>query len=199
MVTLLVILIVFGYMGWRRGTTREVIVLASILVAQLVRTTRAGDVVFGLINNVWSMFRLVLHLVFTRPQPPLPQAFAELEQMEPLISPARREPVLFLMFVGVILMGYWISDSVPKRPSPFAALLGMLNGYLIGSLILPLLPRALPAALPGQRVTEEQRREAGRIAVQGVKQLGDALGISPVYLVMLVVALLILWAVRELR
>jgi len=198
-VTLLVLLVVFGYLGWRRGAAREFIVLVSILLAQLVRTTPLGSIVLRLLNNAWFSVQFVLHGGLTRPPSEMPKVFQEISQMPALIPAGRRESVLFMLFVITILLGYVVSGYVPRRPSPFAAILGMLNGYLIGALVLPLLPRALPASLPGNQLEPVQREAASRFMHEGLRQLEEALGISTPYLVLIFVGLLILWAALELR
>lgn len=197
-VTLLVLLLVFGYIGWRRGLVRELIVFFAILFGQLIRSSDMGPGLVDTINRTWALFKLGISSGFSPDK--MMQRANQLTQMKPLIPPERQEAFLFLMFIGIIFLGYYMGRYVSSsHPSPISMLMGMINGYLIGSLVLPLLPRQLPTALPGQKLSEAQRKQAQEFMHQGIQQLSQVLGIEPAYLVLLIVGLLILWAAWELR
>ncbi len=197
-VTLFVLLLVFGYMGWRRGLVRELIVFFAILFGQLIRSSDVGPGLVNAINRTWALFKLGISSGFS-PQKMMARA-DQLKQMKPFIPPERQEAFLFLLFIGIIFLGYYLGRYVSSsRPSPISMLMGMVNGYLIGSLVLPLLPRQLPTALPGQELSEPQRKQAQEFLHRGIQQLSQVLGIEPAYLVLLIVGLLIIWAALELR
>ena len=197
-VTLFVLLLVFGYMGWRRGLVRELIVFFAILFGQLIRSSDVGPGLVNAINRTWALFKLGISSGFS-PQKMMARA-DQLKQMKPFIPPERQEAFLFLLFIGIIFLGYYLGRYVSSsRPSPIYMLMGMVNGYLIGSLVLPLLPRQLPTALPGQELSEPQRKQAQEFLHRGIQQLSQVLGIEPAYLVLLIVGLLIIWAALELR
>ncbi len=194
--TLIVLLTFFGYLGWQRGVAREVIVTVSIFLAYLVRTDRLGEVIIGLINSLWFVVAVAFKARFSLEQM---MVLARSGEIRPLIPEERYAAVLFILFFMVLFLGYKVSTTVPARPSPLGFLIGMVNGYLIGAIVLPLLPRSLPVLLPGGRLSEEQREEAVKVMQEGVRQLGEVLGVEPVYLIMGLIALFLVWAALELR
>ncbi len=194
--TLLLLLAVFGYLGWRRGLAREVAVLGAIFLAQLVRSSSLGPKVINYINNIYLMVSIAIRARFSLTRI---MEIVSQENLTPLIPPERTEAALFILFFLILFLGYAVGRFLPVQPSPMAIVVGMLNGYLIGSTVLPLLPRTLPATLPGQQIPEPQREEAARVMSEGMRQLSDLLGIQPVHVLLLVVAVFLIWAVLELR
>ncbi len=196
-VTLFVLLLVFGYVGWKRGFGRELVVFFAIMFGQLLRATDVGTKLVERLNQFWALFKLAASAGFSPPK--MMEKAGELSKMKPLIPSDRQQAFLFLLFIGVIFLGYFVGRFISSRPSPVAMVMGMINGYLIGSLILPLLPRQLPARVPGQRVSAAQQRQAGEFMHQGIEQLSQILGIQPAYVVLMLVGGLILWAAWKLR
>lgn len=193
---LFVLLAFFGYLGWQRGAAREVIVTGAIIVAHLVRTEQVGQVLIGIINSLWLLVSVTVKARFSLEQM---VALARSGEVSPLIPAERQEAALFLLFFLVLFLGYKLSMSMSAHPSPLGFLLGMVNGYLIGATVLPLLPRTLPLALPGEGLSAQQREEAISVMREGLRQLGEVLGVEPVYLIMALIALFLVWAALELR
>ncbi len=196
-ITLFVLLLLFGYLGWKRGFVREFIVFLAILVGQLIRATDLGPRLVLKINQFWALFKIAAKAGFSPPK--MLEMAGEISRIHPLIPPDRQDAFLFLLFIAIILLGYVLSSLVTARPSPLGWVMGMVNGYLIGALLLPILPRQLPSHLPGQAVSPEQQRQASEAMRRGVQQVGEILGVQPVYVVLLLIALLLLWAAWELK
>ncbi len=196
-ITLFVLLLLFGYLGWKRGFVREVIVLVAILLGQLVRATDLGVRLVIKINQFWALFKIAAKAKFSPPK--MLELAGEWSRIHPLIPPDRVDVFLFFFFISTILLGYAVSNLVSSRPSVVGGIVGMINGYLIGALLLPILPRQLPARLPGRALSPEQQRQAGEVMRRGVQEVGEILGIQPIYVVLLFIAFLLLWAAWELR
>ncbi|NPA89972.1 MAG: hypothetical protein GXO55_00740 [Chloroflexi bacterium] len=196
-VTLFALLLLFGYLGWRRGFAREFIVFVAILIGQIIRATDLGPQLVVKINQFWALFKIAAKAGFSPPK--MLELAGEIATIEPLIPPDRQEAFLFLLFLFVIFLGYFVGQFISSRPSPVGMIMGMINGYLIGALLLPVLPRELPAHLPGQTASVAQRQQAQEVMRRGLQQVGEILGVQPVYALLLLIALLLLWAAWELR
>lgn len=192
--TLLVLLAIFGYLGWRRGAAREAVFLATILIASLVQSNTYGSRIIDFINDLSVLVQIAVRGGFSLSRM---MELAARERFSPLIPNDQREAAQFVLFFAVLFLGYWISTRLPARPSAMGFVLGLVNGYLIGALVLPLLPPGLPAALPGGSAGGGS--DAVRVLEQGSRQLESVLGLGLSNLVLLLVAFFVIWAALKLR
>lgn len=192
--TLFVLLALFGYLGWKRGPAREIAFLVTIFIASLVQSNQYGPRIVEFINNIALLVQIAVRGRFSL------QRMIQVVQsgnISPFIPPERVEAAQFILFFLVLFFGYWISTRLPARPSPVGLFLGLVNGYLIGALVLPWLPSGLPAMLPGgQRASGS---DAAQVLEQGMQQLQQVLGLGAVNLIVIVMVFFVLWAAFKLR
>lgn len=192
--TLLVLLALFGYLGWRRGAAQEAAFTATILIASLVQSNTYGARIIDFINNISLLVQIAVRGRFSLSRM---MELVQKEQFSPLIPEAQREAAQFVLFFAVLFLGYWISTRLPARPSAMGLVMGLVNGYLIGALVLPLLPPGLPAVFPGGSASGSPN--AVRVLEEGTRQLEGVLGLGLPNLALLLMAFFVIWAALKLR
>jgi hypothetical protein len=149
-VALILYLTLFGWIGYRRGSLRELIVLFIAVVGYLVLRQYQGIVV-TLINlfGRFAVFAQAGGLTGTDPD-----AILLIRDAPNIISPQQGETVIFLIWAVLLLFTYLVTGqfirNARNRSDSSAILLGMLNGLFYFSIFLPVLSSILwPAAAPG--------------------------------------------------
>jgi hypothetical protein len=146
-VALILYLILFGWIGYRRGSLRELIVLFVSFVGYLV-LRRYQNIVVTLIN-LFGRF-----IVFAQAGGLAgddPDAILQLRDAPNILDPAQGSTVIFLFWVLLLLAVYGFTGRFitngRNRYDTTAIFLGMLNGIFYFSIFLPLLSSILwPAA-----------------------------------------------------
>jgi hypothetical protein len=127
-VALIIYLIFFGMLGYRRGATRELWVL-------VVSLTLAFGLQFFSAQVVTLFDRLGKGIAFLTGQP--------IPEQSPLgaWAAANTTTLLLLLWFGGIVFTYFVTNrAVRKSPSDgWAALLGVLNGLVFATIFAPLL------------------------------------------------------------
>lgn len=139
LVTFLLYLAFFGWIGWRRGWLAELIVFGAAFLAWIA-FQQQGDIFVRIANLGGKFFAFVrAGGLGADPDP----AFAALKDAPQWVTAESRPGYLFLLWVVIVLLAYIISSSVQTRPKKnsqaggWAVLLGMANGILFAITFLP--------------------------------------------------------------
>lgn len=136
---LVLYLVLFGWVGYRRGSVRELIVTIVAIGGYLV-LQRYGNIVITIINLGFKF------LAFTRGgglTGDNPDAILIIRDAENVVTAESRDTVIFLLWVGLLLLTYYLTGRAvrtPKNKSDATAIaLGLLNGIFYFSIFLPML------------------------------------------------------------
>lgn len=137
-IALILYMILFGWIGYRRGTLRELLVFIAS-VGGYFALQRYQRVVVALFNLGWKF------LAFARAGglSGNDDAFDALRTTPNLIGPDEAPTVVFLVWATVLLLTYVLTELfVPSQRSRrdfIATLLGLANGLFYIGIFLPLL------------------------------------------------------------
>jgi hypothetical protein len=133
-IVLLLIAIIFGSYGWRRGWVAEVVTLAGILFSWLV-VTYARDPVIRLLNQFALGIRLFMAGGLDSPN--ISATVARLRE-NPLITETNQGLILAIFFGLLVLMAYAIPNlfMIRRAFTRGDKLLGLLVGFLNGILTI---------------------------------------------------------------
>lgn len=130
LVSFAIYLAFFGWLGWRRGVRRELIVFAVALLAWVLFQER-GDVVVEIAN------------VFVR----LVNAARGGTSSGEIVTSDTRDAFLFVIWAFILVAAYALTYTrIPDKDSPkngWAIFLGMINGLFFAVAFLPSLSRML--------------------------------------------------------
>ncbi len=207
LIILMLFLAAFAYLGWKRGYRRELVALAAIFLGHRIWTGNLGDKFVDLVNRFYLMGRIALEARFNLAR--MMELAQNIDQMGELITPERKEPVLFFTFLGLVLLGYGIGHMkcclgnllkkvLDAPPSLVGGLFGALNGYLIVIWLFPTLFSVLPGAEVGRPVAARGAGQAAQattrdVLAKGVEELAALFGLEPAQLLVVVVGLIVLW------
>jgi hypothetical protein len=136
-VSFIIYLSFFGWLGWRRGVRRELIVFLIALVLWLVLQER-GNIVVNIANLGSAAITFAQAGGFGDNQQ---EALTALVDAPRLITEDTREPFLFVLWVGVFVAAYALTNVAVQdknsRRNGWAVVLGMLNGLFFAIAFLP--------------------------------------------------------------
>lgn len=128
---------VFGWIGYRRGQTREAWVFAVATVSLIVLRLR-GDIFVGIANLGWQLINMLSGGLSSGGS--TPDLIIPCPSPQTVPATACNAPgYLFLLWVTIVILTYVLTTSgVTKSPSNgWAILLGLGNGLLYASVFLP--------------------------------------------------------------
>jgi hypothetical protein len=135
---LILYLVLFGWVGYRRGSMRELIV-AIVAIGGYFLLQRYG----GFVVTIFNLGFKFLEFAQAGGLGDNPDAFRVLTEAADVITADGRDTVIFLLWVLLLLFTYWITGRAvrsPKNKSDSSAiLLGLLNGIFYFSIFLPML------------------------------------------------------------
>ncbi|MEX1020520.1 MAG: hypothetical protein WDZ49_12730 [Litorilinea sp.] len=136
-ISFIIYLSFFGWLGWRRGVRRELIVFLVAVILWLILQER-GDTVVNIANLGGAALSFAQAGGFGENQQ---EAFAALAEAPAIIDTEAREPFLFVLWVGIFVATYAltnvaVADKISKR-NGWAVVLGMLNGLFFAIAFLP--------------------------------------------------------------
>lgn len=135
---LILYLVLFGWVGYRRGSMRELIV-AIVAIGGYFFLQRYG----GIVVTIFNLGFKFLEFARAGGLGDNPDAFLALSEAADVITADGRDTVIFLLWVLMLLFTYWITGRAvrsPKNKSDASAiLLGLLNGIFYFSIFLPML------------------------------------------------------------
>lgn len=138
-IAFLLYMFVFGWIGWRRGMNRELIVFGTSLIT-LIIVRLQGDVLVKIANLGWQLFNMILSgglsdsgATDTGTTAPLITTCSD------TVTTCTAPGYLFLFWVTMVIFAYLIGTIYVKNsPSNgWAVLIGIANGFIYASVVLP--------------------------------------------------------------
>ncbi|HXF64509.1 MAG TPA: hypothetical protein VNK95_22960 [Caldilineaceae bacterium] len=133
----IIFLAFFGWLGWRRGARREIIVFIIALVSWLL-IQEVGDVFVNIANLGAAAFTFASAGGFTGSQE---EAFAALTSAPQIVNDDNRQAYLYLLWLVVFVITYIMTNNnVEDKRSPrngWAVLFGVLNGLFFALAFVP--------------------------------------------------------------
>ena len=127
-ISFLIYLFFFGWLGWRRGARREVTVFLISLVTWLL-LQQEGDLVVNIANLGGAAFTFAREGGFTGSQQ---DALAAIGSAPALVNDDVRTPFLFVVWVALFVGSYALSNVMiedkKSASNGWAILFGILNG-----------------------------------------------------------------------
>ncbi|MEZ4619367.1 MAG: hypothetical protein R2867_28185, partial [Caldilineaceae bacterium] len=146
LITFLLYIAFFGWIGYLRGSRSEAIVFGVALVAWLALQEQ-GDI-FVRIANLGSKFVAFIQAGGLGANPD--QAFGALGDAPPWVTAESRGGFLFVIWAFLLFLAYLISSpkvlGKKSKGDGWAVILGILNGLLYAAILLPRLVTLLRAA-----------------------------------------------------
>ena len=137
LISFIIYLAFFGWLGWRRGARREITVFFVALVAWLL-LQEAGGTVISIANLGGAAVTFAREGGFGGSQA---EAFAALGSAPDLVSADGSDTFLFVLWIMIFVGTYAITNSaVPDKDSHrngWAALFGALNGLFFAMAFVP--------------------------------------------------------------
>jgi hypothetical protein len=199
-ISFLIYLAFFSWLGWRRGGRREITVFAVALGAWILLQEQ-GNIVVNIANLGGAAMTFAQSGGFGGDTE---QAFAALSSAPQLVTETTRQSFLFLVWVGIFVITYVltnvaIEDKDSKR-NGWAILFGTLNGLFFAAAFVPSL-----VALFGNETTLPTASEGMNflsLLGSGLRLLGSAVAslwgvvesAGPLGLLLLLTAILLLTA-----
>lgn len=145
------IVLLFGLIGFFRGSSREFWVTMAIVLAQALIQWQ-GELLVKLANNLYMMARIAIAGRFDLQK--IREALDKIGEISPLVPEERETLFLIGVFLLVVLLVYLLGNRLIKaRPAPLGPLiiypgwpfltrlagvtLGGINGYLIAYFVVP--------------------------------------------------------------
>lgn len=127
----------FGWLGWRRGARREIIVFVVALLGILLMREQ-GDMLVNIANLGAAA------IVFARAggfNGNTEDALAALTGADRVVTDTTRQSYLFMLWLAIFVLAYiltntWVEDKLSKR-NGWAILFGVLNGLFFAIAFLP--------------------------------------------------------------
>ena len=215
-IAFLLYMFVFGWIGWRRGMNRELIVLVTAVIT-LIIVRLQGDTLVKIANLGWQLFNMILSGGLSdsgSTDTATTASTASTASTTPLITTCsdtvttcNAPGYLFLFWVSVVIFAYIIGTVyVKKSPSNgWAILIGIANGFVYASVVLPRLFALInPSAVDlGEPIILDSLMVLIRAAwtsITGViSGLWASVGSLQPYLLLLFLVLLVVGAASTLR
>jgi succinate dehydrogenase hydrophobic anchor subunit len=137
LLSFVVYLTFFGWLGWRRGVTRELIVFLAALLGWLALQQR-GETIVNMANLMAAGLDFARAGGFSGSQE---EAFAALASAPSLVTSDTQNVFLYVIWVAGVILIYlgtnWIIADYKSRSNGWSILLGMLNGLFFAIIFLP--------------------------------------------------------------
>ncbi len=212
-IAFLLYMFVFGWIGWRRGMNRELIVLITSVVT-LIIVRLQGDTLVKIANLGWQLFNMILSGGLSDSGGTDTASTTSTASTTPLITTCsdtvttcNAPGYLFLFWVSVVIFAYVIG-TVYVKSSPsngWAVLIGIANGFVYASVVLPRLFALInPSAVDlGEPIILDSLMDLIRAAwtsISGViSGLWASVGSLQPYLLLLFLIILVVGAASTLR
>lgn len=203
-VAFLLYLMLFGWIGFRRGVIREAIVLVVALGGYLA-LWRYASAVRTLINLFWKFFYFARGGGLTGGG----DAFDLLREAPDLIAPEQTGTVVFIIWAVLLVLTYAITakfvPSAASRSNLTAALLGMVNGLVYLGIFLPLMASLVAPEVRAQWPTSPEESiiqilsRAWALFADSLALVWESYSAQRPYIFLLLIILVLVVAVRSLR
>lgn len=169
LITLLLYTLFFAWIGYQRGSLREMIVTVAALGGWLA-LQEAGSLLIRIVN-LGSKFVAFVRAGGLGENPDA--AFGALGDAAPWVTTEQRSGFLFIVWVFLLIFAYVISNLKPmakaSKSDAWSILLGMVNGLFFATILLP---RLVTLVQPANLATGEPVGIGTLFAV-----LGNGLGL----------------------
>lgn len=202
MVSFIIFLLFFGWLGLRRGDKRELIVLLVATGSWLILQTK-GDVLVSITNLGGKLITLIATGGLSQEG----TISADASNIQPWITDANKDGFLFLVWVFIVIITYALTNNLVQdsKPNGWAILWGIANGLFFASVFLPRLvllfiPAETNVQQAGQQLTETGRGSIASFLNNGIQIVMDAIsnfwsglgGLQPYVLLALLTLFLVL-------
>ena len=137
LITLLLYTLFFAWIGYQRGSLREVIVTVAAVGGWLA-LQEAGSLLIRIVN-LGSKFVAFVRAGGLGENPD--QAFGALGSATPWVTTEQRGEFLFIVWVFLLIFAYVISNLSPiakaSKSDAWSILLGIVNGLFFATILLP--------------------------------------------------------------
>jgi len=137
LITLLLYTLFFAWIGYQRGSLREVIVTVAAVGGWLA-LQEAGSLLIRIVN-LGSKFVAFVRAGGLGENPD--QAFGALGSAAPWVTTEQRGEFLFIVWVFLLIFAYVISNLSPiakaSKSDVWSLLLGVVNGLFFATILLP--------------------------------------------------------------
>ncbi|MFN8491398.1 MAG: hypothetical protein U0350_27620 [Caldilineaceae bacterium] len=162
LLTFILYLAFFGWIGWTRGSRREGFTLA-VALGSWILLQEFGDVFVRLANLIGKALAFVrAGGLGANPD----AAFAALRSVPPWIDDTNRAGFLFILWVAILILAYMMSGLKPfsknNKADGWAVLFGMLSGLLYATVLLP---RLITLLVPGDVTAAEVLRSSNALKI----------------------------------
>ncbi len=127
----------FGWLGLRRGVTREVIVFLTALIGWVI-TSQRGYIVVNVANISAASLEFAKAGGFSGSSE---EAFAALTNAPLLVTVETQSSFLYLVWVGGVIFMYFFTHMVipdsRSKSNGWSLLIGMMNGLFFALIFLP--------------------------------------------------------------
>lgn len=127
----------FGWLGWRRGAKREIIVFCVALLGWLLMQEQ-GDVFVNIANLMGAAFAFARAGGFSGSAE---EALAALGGADRLVTDSGRQAYLFMLWLAVFVLTYILTNTMVEdknsKRNGWAILFGVLNGLFFALAFLP--------------------------------------------------------------
>ncbi len=171
----IVYLAFFGWLGWRRGARREIIVFIVALAGWLLMQEQ-GDILVNIANLGAAA------LAFARAggfNGNTEEALAAISDAERIVTDSTREPYLFTIWLVLFVLAYILTNMVVQdkdsKRNGWAILFGIFNGIFFAPAFLPsLVTMFVPEETAGLASTDMQF-DLGTLLSGGARLLWDGI------------------------
>lgn len=173
-ISFLIYLAFFSWLGWRRGARREIIVFLIALVAWILLQEQ-GDIVVSMANLGGAAITFAREGGFSGDTQ---AAFAALSSAPQLVGAEGRQPFIFLVWVATFVTTYILTNVMVEDKNSarngWAILVGMLNGLFFAAAFVP----SLVALFGGESTipTASDNMNFLGLLGGGLRLLGSAIG-----------------------
>ena len=137
LITLLLYTLFFAWIGYQRGSLREIIVTVAAVGGWLA-LQEAGSLLIRIVN-LGSKFVAFVRAGGLGENPD--QAFGALGSAAPWVTTEQRGEFLFIVWVFLLIFAYVISNLKPfakaSKSDAWSILLGIVNGLFFATILLP--------------------------------------------------------------
>ena len=137
LISLLIYLTIFGWLGWRRGFARELTVAIVAVIGLLVLQQR-GDILVSMANLMAAGLQFAREGGFTGNAE---EAFSALANAPQWVTAETQEAFLYVVWVAAFIIAYLLTSwAIPDKKSEkngWAIILGVLNGFFFAMVFLP--------------------------------------------------------------
>lgn len=173
-ISFLIYLAFYSWLGWRRGARREITVFVVALVAWIILQEQ-GNIVVNIANLGGAALTFAQSGGFGGNTE---QAFAALSSAPQVVTEESRQAFLFLVWVAIFVLTYittniWIEDKHSSR-NGWAILFGTLNGLFFAAAFVPSL--VVLFGSEGTLPTANEGMNFLALLGGGLRLLGSAIG-----------------------